>query len=363
MNVDRRTLLIGGGVGVGLVVAFALWPDRLDSDLTPSPEEQAFGNFIKIGRDGRVTVAVPQAETGQGIWTALPQIVADELGAAWDMVGVEPAPLTRAYANPLAESEGWLDGFGTLRSWRIAGGGQVRITAGSTSVRAFEQPLREAAAVARAMLVGAAADRWNVDASECEVADGLVLLGPRSVSFGELSEEAAHRSPPRQPQFRQDQRSRLIGQALPRLDGPPKASGTLRYAGDVRLPNMLFASARLAPPGGRLLSYSREALRTAKGVRNVTARDGWIAVVADNSWIAEQALKAADPKFTGIRTSGDLRSLFDDSLASGKSHEWFARGDYDAVTRDSRALAATYFVAPSQHLGLEPVTAVARVTK
>ena len=137
MNLDRRTLLIGGGVGVGLVVAFALWPDRLDSELALSPDEQAFGNFIKIARDGRITVAVPQVETGQGIWTALPQVVADELGADWGMVGVEPAPLTKAYANPLAEQEGWLDGFGLLRSWRLESDGALRITAGSTSVRAF----------------------------------------------------------------------------------------------------------------------------------------------------------------------------------------------------------------------------------
>ena len=355
-------MLIGGGVGVGLIVAFALWPDRLASDLAESPDEHGFGSFIKIGRDGRLTVAVPQIETGQGVWTGLPQIVADELGMPWEMVGVEPAPLSGSYGNPLAEQEGWLDGFGTLRRWRIADNGDMRITAGSTSVRAFERPLREAAATAREMLVGAAADRWNVNPGECEVADGIVLLGARSLTFGELAEEAAHRSPPRRPELRQDQRSRLIGQALPRLDGPPKASGAMRFAGDVRFPGMLFASARLAPPGGRLQSYSSEAVRAFRGVRNVTARDGWIAVVADNGWIAEQAIKAANPKFSGGRTISALRPLLEDALADGKSQEWFARGDYDSVTQDARALAATYFVAPSQHLGLEPITATARST-
>ena len=134
MKLDRRTVLIGGGVGVGLVVAFSLWPRHLGSDLPVKAGEQAFGNYIKIGRDGRVTVAVPQVETGQGIWTALPQIVADELGAAWETVAVEPAPLTGEYANSLAEHK-------------------LRITAGSTSVRAFERPLRETAAIARAMLI------------------------------------------------------------------------------------------------------------------------------------------------------------------------------------------------------------------
>lgn len=345
MNLDRRTLLIGGGVGIGLVVAFALWPRRVSSELAVRPGEQAFGNFIKIARDGRITVAVPQAETGQGIWTAIPQIVADELGAAWETVGVEPAPLAQAYANPLAVEEGWPE--------------ELRITAGSTSVRAFEQPLREAAAVAREMLVGAAADRWNVSPGECEAADGFVLMGPRTFTFGELAEEAAYRSPPRRPQLRQTVRARLIGQPLQRLDAPAKSNGAFRFAGDVRLPGMLFASARLAPPGGRLTGFSREEIRRTPGVRHLVARDGWIAVVADNWWAAERALKAARPRFTGSQTAAGMRPLFEAALETD-AEEWFSRGDYDAATRNSRALAATYFAAPAQHLGLETLTATAR---
>jgi isoquinoline 1-oxidoreductase beta subunit len=346
LKIDRRTLLIGGGAGVGLVVGYALWPRRLGSDLAVRRGEQAFGNYIKIARNGRVTVAVPQVETGQGIWTALPQIVADELGAAWDTIAVEPAPLDPTYANPLADEEDWPK--------------HIRITAAATSVRAFEQPLREAAAVARAMLVGAAADRWNVSPSECDTADGFVIHGVRTFTFGELAEEAAERSPPRRPQLRPAAKSRLMGQPLQRLDGPAKTDGSLRFAGDVRLPNMLFASARMAPPEGRLTGFSRERIGRMPGVRHVAARHGWVAVVADSWWTAEQALKAADPSFTGTRTAADPRPLFEDALANGDAQEWFSRGDYHSVTRGSRPLAATYYVAPSQHLGLEPVTATAR---
>ena len=344
MNLDRRTLLIGGGAGVGLIVAFALWPRHLSSELAVERGEQAFGNFIKVARDGRITVAVPQVETGQGIWTALPQIVADELGAAWETVAVEPAPLMGGYNNPLV------------------GDGKIRITANSTSVRAFEQPLREAAAVARTLLVGAAADRWNVNPEDCETADGFVINGVRTFSFGELAEEAAERRPPRSPQLRQSARSRLIGQPLQRLDGPAKSDGSLRFAGDVRLPGMLFASARRAPPGGQLKSFSRDAIRKVPGVRHVAARDQWVAVVADTWWAAEGALKAANPVFSGGRTEPDPRPLFEDALANGDADEWFSRGDYAGVTSGSRPLAVTYYVAPSQHLGLEPVTATARVT-
>ncbi len=348
MNVDRRTLLVGGGVGVGLVVAYALWPRHLSSELVVRRGEQAFGNFIKIAHNGQITVAVPQVETGQGAWTALPQIVADELGAAWESIGVEPAPATGAYANPLAKEEEWPEG--------------IQITASSTSVRAFEQPLREAAAVARMMLVGAAADRWNVSSAECDTADGFVINGVRTFTFAELAEEAAVRRPPRSPQLRISERSRLVGRALQRLDGPAKVDGSLRFACDVRLPGTLFASARLAPPKGRLKDFTNDALRNVPGVRHVAARETWIAVVADTWWAAERALKAANPVFSGERTNANPRALFEDALTNGDAREWFSRGDYDAVTRGSRALAATYYVAPSQHLGLEPLTATARLS-
>jgi isoquinoline 1-oxidoreductase beta subunit len=341
LKIDRRTVLIGGGAGVGLVVAFALWPRHLKSDLPLKAGEEAFGNFIKVGRDGRVTVAVPQTETGQGIWTGLPQIVADELGAAWETVAVEPAPLAKGYENPLIE-------------------GGMRITAGATSIRAFEQPLREAAATAREMLVGAAADRWNIAPNECQTADGFVINGVRTFSFAELAEEAADRSPPLRPQLRMDTRGRLIGQPLQRLDSPAKCDGSMRFAGDVRLPGMLFASARLAPPGGRLNGFSRQAIKSSPGVRHISERSNALAVAADNWWEAESAVHAADAKFTGPRLPPDARGLFEDALASGDAHEWFSRGNYDATVRGSRPLASTYYVAPSLHLGLEPLTATAR---
>jgi isoquinoline 1-oxidoreductase subunit beta len=348
LNIDRRTLLIGGGVGVGLIVGFALWPRGLRSDLATRPHEQAFGNYIKIARDGRITVAVPQVETGQGSWTALPQIVADELGAAWDTIGVEPAPLTSAYGNRLSKEQGWPRG--------------LRITAESTSIRAFEQPLREAAATARMMIIGAAADRWGVKPEQCDVADSFVINGGRTFTFGELAEEAADRSPPSRAQLRSSTKERLTGQRLQRLDGPAKTDGSLRFAADVRLPGMLFASVRMAPPGGRLTNFSSEAIKGAPGVRHVASRDGWVAVVADSWWAAERALKASDPVFSGADTARNIRAAFDAALSNGSASEWLSRGDYDATVRGSRPLAATYYVAPSLHLGIEALSATARVS-
>jgi isoquinoline 1-oxidoreductase beta subunit len=342
LKVDRRTVLVGGGAGVGLIVAFALWPRGMAGGLPTHRGEAAFGQFIKFGTNGQVTVAVPQAENGQGIWTGLAQIVADELGAAWDTIAVEPAPLTGDYAN------------------LVVGDGKSRITANSTSIRAFEEPLRHAAASARAMLVETAAARWNVDAAECQVAEGRVLNAGRSFSFGELAEDAASRGAPRNPP-RQGAEGRLIGTPAPRLDGPAKTSGIWRFAGDVRLADMLFASARLAPPGGKLRDFDRQALRVTPGIHHIAARDGWIAVAADTWWAADQALKAANPQFSGPATAADMRGIFEEALASSGGETLFSRGDYDGAIDGSRPLAATYYAVPSQHLGLEPLTATARV--
>ena len=129
-----------------------------------------------------MTLAVPQVETGQGIWTGLAQIAADELGAAWENMAVEPAPHGAAYANRLIAHD-----YGVT----------TRITAGSTSIRAFEQPLREAAAVARAMLCEAAADRWGVSAAECDTEGGFVIHEGKRLGFGEVAAEAAALRPPR----------------------------------------------------------------------------------------------------------------------------------------------------------------------
>jgi isoquinoline 1-oxidoreductase beta subunit len=208
------------------------------------------------------------------------------------------------------------------------------------------------------MLIGAAADRWGVDPDECDTADGFVVHQARTLAFAELAEAAAGRSPPSSPRLRTSTKGRLAGQPLPRLDLPAKSDGSFRFAGDVRLPGMLHASARLAPPGGRLTGISR----SGAGPARLVVRNQWLAAAAETWWAAERALHAANPRFSAPRTPDRdrLRSLFDDRLDSGDGQSWFARGDYASAVDGSRPLAATYWVAPAQHLGLEPLTATAR---
>jgi isoquinoline 1-oxidoreductase beta subunit len=204
-GVTRRTLLIGGGAGIGLIVAFLAWPRQKGSPLRPGPREAVLGPFLRIGTDGRVTLAVPQTEVGQGIWTGLAQIAADELGAAWENMAVEPAPYGIAYTNSLIAHE-----------YQV----KTRVTAGSTSIRAFEQPLREAAAAARSMLCSVAAGRWDVAPEECDTEGGFVVHEGKRLAFGEIAVESAGLRPPEISQLRLPGAGKMVGQALPRLDLP-----------------------------------------------------------------------------------------------------------------------------------------------
>jgi CO/xanthine dehydrogenase Mo-binding subunit len=189
LAVSRRGLLAGAAAGGGLLIAWALLPRSFDVPLSPGRGEAAFNAWLKIGRDGVVTVAVPQLEMGQGVTTLLPQVVATELGADWRQIAVEPAPASGAYVNlPLAARWAplWrptIDAFADepddylLRRW--AEDNRFAATAEGTSLAAFETPCREAGAAARAMLAMAAADRWGVDWEECDAQAGFVVHGHR----------------------------------------------------------------------------------------------------------------------------------------------------------------------------------------
>ncbi len=337
MRLDRRSLLVAGGAGVGLVVAFLAWPRTTGVALSAAKGEQLFGPYLKIGIDGRVIVAIPQAETGQGIWTGLAQVAADALGAAWEQVAVEPAPYAPGYANSLLDH---------------------RATASATSMRAFEAPLRNAAETARGLLVRAAARRWGIDKSACRVGGGMIRSGKGVLGFGELAADAAALKPDG-PAGTLD--AHLIGQELPRLDGPAKCDGSLRFAADVRLPNMVFASARFAPRGGRIIGADRDAAKKIAGVTAISGTDQWIAASATNWWAAEQAMKAASPRFQGPAASSDVVwSALDRALDDGNTIRIFERGDFSAAVGQAHAIAATYRVAPALHEGLEPLTATAR---
>lgn len=367
-KIDRRTLLIGGGAGLGLLVAWAVWPRTYAPNLTADPGESLFGAWIKIGTDGHVTVAVPQCEEGQGVYTALPQIVADELGADWKLVGVEPAPLNPLYANPLAAETLFAAAFGRLpegmRASHVRRSG-LMLTGGSTSVRNFEDDLRRAGAAVRALLCKAAARRWNVDWEACATAGGMVIHGGQRLGFGALAAEAAEESVPDDVPLRSGDAGRLYGQPLPRLDAPAKVDGTAMFAGDVRLPDMVYASIRQGPTGDTALArIDRAEADKVPGMLAVVTTDKWVATVASNWWAADRALDAMRPRF---RTPDPVVNSDSIETALGTAFDadgarMASTGNLAADFAGARVVTAEYRVGLALHAPLEPMTCTAHLS-
>lgn len=372
-GISRRRVLVGGGAGVGLLLAWRFWPRHYASALRAAPGESLFNAFLKIGTDGRVIVAVPQAEVGQGTWTALPQILADELGADWRTIGVEPAPLSPLYANRLfaedaaADSElpGFLEGVGRWSAQDFATRDAVMITAGSTSVRAFETPLREAGAGARALLSMAAAQRWGANWEELDSHDGFVWRGADRLPFAELAETAAGLSLPKHLPVRGGAAHRLTGRPLPRLDLPAKIDGSARFAGDVRLPDMVYVAVRSGTPGSSLAGLDRAAADHVPGAVAVVRNPAWVAVAATNWWAAGRALNAMRPRFTRPEAAADSRSIaavLGSALAGGSADRIVAIGDVDGDFPGASPLNARYSVGLAPSAPIEPLAATARIT-
>lgn len=372
-GISRRTLLIGGGAGVGLIVGYALWPRSYAPNLRAAEGETLFNAFLKIARDGRVIVAVPQTELGQGVYTSLPQILADELGAHWRTVSVEPAPISPLYANRLlaeqaADESGLssaLEGIGRWAAREYATRTALMLTGGSTSVRAFEPLLREAGAAARALLSKAAAERWQADWQELDTRSGFVWRGEDRIPFGELAEAAAGFDLPDNLPVRGGLENRLAGQPLPRLDLPAKIDGSAMFAGDVRLPDMVYAAVRSGPGGSRLAGFDRSAADAVPGALSVIENPGWIGVAATNWWAAGKALDAMRPRFVipgDLPTSRSISAALAAALDSDEGDRVFEAGEADSTIAGASPITARFEVAPAPGAAPETLTATARVT-
>lgn len=363
--ISRRSLLVTGGAGLGLAIAWAAWPRHYAVDLAPQEGETALGAWLKIAESGQITIAVPQAEHGQGVYTTLPQILADELGADWRTIGVEAATLSPVYANPLAAASLFDGGLAQVpdairrEHWVRSA---LLLTAGSTSVRMFEGALREAGAAARVLLAKAAAARWGVEWEACETNAGLVVNGDRQLRFGELAAAAAGFDLPDALPLRIGDEGRLTGQPLPRLDAPAKVDGSANFTADVRLPDMVFASIAQGPAGGesRLVRADKAAADRISGVMAVVENTHWVAAVANNSWAAIQGLAALRPRFETrgvLADSAAIAGALDAALAA-PGERFASVGDIADVLRGDVA-RADYTVGIGAHAALEPPTATA----
>ncbi|MET0137684.1 MAG: molybdopterin cofactor-binding domain-containing protein [Sphingobium sp.] len=375
---SRRAFLIGAAATGGLALGWALWPRSYQPHLNLAPGEQDIGAFLKIDRAGQIIVIVPQTEMGQGVYTVLPQILADELGADWRTVAVQPAVPGPLYANTLLARE-WLEGHLLHAAGEVgdrlvddyARRKNLVLTGGSTSLAMFRQSYREAGAAARVLLCKAAAARWDVTWESCDILDGLVTDGTRTLRIGELVEEAVAFDVPAVLPLRPDRDvdreggGRLIGTDAPRIDLPAKIDGSANFAADIRLPDMLFASIRQGPVGAiRLKSCNEDAARKVTGVIGVIRHDNWVAVTATNWWAANQGLGRLDPVFeTGgpLLDDAAIATALEDALAGGEGERFFSRGDLGPVFDKAHVVTSTYSAAPALHLALEPMAVTARV--
>jgi isoquinoline 1-oxidoreductase beta subunit len=365
------------GATGGLIAAWALTPRSFAPPLSPGAGEFAFDAWLKIGKDGVVSVAVPDLEMGQGASTLIAQIVAVELGADWRQVAIEPAPVSGAYGNAVLAAKWaplWMplasalaDTPGSLLARRFAEGEAFTATADGTSLAAHEAAARAAAAGARAMLAQAAADKWGVNWEECDAQGGFVLHDKKRAAFAELVEAASEFAPPDPPVIRaqppQESPTAFPPGAplrFPRLDLPSKVDGSHQFAGDIRLPDMLFAAIRHAPLGATARLGSHDASR-APGVRLVAGPD-WLAAVGESWWAAEHALKLIAPRFavSGTLESGRIAATLDKALRTGDANRVAEAGDPDDWLGDKFEHTALYNVAPALHAGLETASATAR---
>ncbi len=271
LKLDRRDFLrLGTVAGGGLVLGVYVHREKPWAEASTSFHPNV---FVQIDSDDRVTIWVSKSEMGQGVKTALPKIVADELDADWSLVHV-----VQADAHP--------DKYGSQR------------TVGSRSVRGGGwMPLRKAGASARAMLVEAAVRRWSVDPAACRTDNGRVLHDPtgRTLSYGELAEDAATLRVPENPVLKRPSEFRFIGKKMPRLDTPEKVLGKAVYGIDVRVPNMRFATVVHSPVfGGSVKSFDASRASGVDGVTDIVQIAGGVAVVAEHTWGAFSGARALD---------------------------------------------------------------------
>lgn len=349
----RRMVLVGGGATVGLALGWLGWPRDGAPVYALAEGEHAINAWLKIGTDGIVTVLVPQAEMGQGAHSGLAQILADELGADWRTVAVEPAPIHFAYANKALIDEGTAALPSLVRDvarWvghRAMERVDAQLTGGSTSVRAYEAPLRHAGAAARAMLCKAAARGWGVDWKACKTADGFVTHGSSRVRFAEVAAAAARETPPAEPVLRP---LRPVGRAAPRLDIPAKVDGSARFGADVRLPGMVYAAIRHGPAGGTM---PPRVGAVPAGALAVTSGANWVAVTAPTWFGARTALDALEVTFARPAVVADT-AVLERAIRA-------ALATAPALKGEGRLVEARYLVPFVAHAALETMTATARV--
>ena len=346
----RRFLQAGAAAGGGLLLSLHLpfangEADAADADgFTPNA-------FIRIARDGQIVLTMPYVEMGQGTYTAVPMLIAEELEVDLKQVRLEHAPPNeKLYGNPLL--------------------GGIQATGNSNAIRAAWLPLRQAGATARTMLLSAAARRWNVDPASCRVQSGEVFHPPtgRSAKYGELADDAARVPVPEGVALKRPEDFKLIGTPAKRLDAPSKVNGTAVYGIDVRPPGVKIATLAQSPVfGGRVKSVDDTAAKAINGVRQIVRLDDAVAVVADHMGAAKKGLEALKIEWDdGPHAKLDTQQVVDElekaTINSGAVAQNIGNSD-EAMANAVTKVEATYQVPFLAHATMEPMNCTVHVRK
>src|ERR1700723_1349583 len=348
-GVSRRGRLTGG-LAAGFRPAFHP-PARAVNEPVQPPDvtdgKFAPNAFIRIDRSGTTTLVMPQVEMGQGVYTSISMILAEELDADFSRVALEPAPPSdKLYGNPM---------FG------------IQATGNSNSIRAWWPHLRTAAAGARAMLVQAAAQQWQVDPASCTTANSEVMHreSGRKLSYGDLAFAAGSEVPPKDVRLKDPKDFVLIGKPLKRLDTPDKVNGKAVYGIDAMLPNMKFATLKTCPVfGGKVAKVDDSAAKKIPGVQKIVVLDDFVAVVGDHMWAAKKGLDALVIDWDeGPNARVSSKDIWDDLRAASKKDGAVAksRGDITKGLATGERLDASYELPFLAHAPMEPVNATVHV--
>lgn len=350
-GLSRRTFLVASVTATG-GMALGFGPPAEGAVIAPEPWATEAGTpeinaWIVIEPDETVTIRVHQSDMGQGVLTAIPMIVAEELGCDWQRVRAEYVSANRHVREN-----------GLYR--RLA-------TGGSGAVRRSRELLQQAGTSARARLVEAAARRWDVPAGECDARAGQVIhaASGRSLTFGQLAREAAGITLTAEPAIKTPDRFTLIGRSLPRLDVPVKVTGKAEFGIDVRVPGMVYAAVAACPVfGGKVRAYDERAILGRRGVLAVVPVEGGVAVVADRYWRAQQALKALPITWdygAGSGSSSEQLAQAYRQALDGPAAVAAEEGDVAAGLQGGRLVEALYEVPHLAHATMEPLNCTARV--
>jgi isoquinoline 1-oxidoreductase subunit beta len=347
---SRRAVVRSGLAGV-FVLGFHLPARAVNEPEQPPDSTQgkfAPNAFIRIDRSGQTTLVMPQVEMGQGVYTAIPMILAEELDADFNKVTLEHAPPDdKLYANPI---------FG------------IQVTGNSNSIRSFWKPLRTAGATARLMLVRAAAQQWQVDPASCSTSNSVVThpSSGRTLSYGDLIDAAGAQSVPQDPPLKDPKDFKLIGKPLKRLDTPNKTDGKVIYGIDAMLPGMKFATLAQCPVfGGKIGRVDDSAARKVPGVQQIVVLDDLVAVVGEHMWAAKKGLDAlvinwdegANAKINSTDIWNDLRAASKKDGVVAKSVGDIAKG----LTQGER-VDGEYELPFLAHATMEPLNCTVHVT-